>query len=63
MTAQRRHEYHADRALDRDLAETIAAACCENCGRELVENEETNCAKCEGKLNARLRKFENVIDR
>jgi len=63
MTAQRRHEYHADRALDADLAETIAAACCENCGRELVEKEETNCAKCEGKLNERQRKFENVIDR
>jgi ribosomal protein L37E len=63
MTAQRRHEYHADRALDRDLAETIAAACCEHCGRELVEKEETNCAKCEGKLNERQRKFENVIDR
>jgi len=46
-TPQRRYEYHADRALDRDLAETIAAACCENCGRELVEKEETNCAKCE----------------
>ena len=46
-TPQRRYEYHADRALDRDLAETIAAACCENCGRELVENEEINCAKCE----------------
>jgi ribosomal protein L37E len=63
MTAQRRYEYHADRALDRDLAETIAVACCENCGRELVEKEETNCAKCEGKLNERQRKFENVIDR
>ena len=62
MTAQRRHEYHADRALDRDLAETIAAACCENCGRELAEKEETNCAKCEGKLNKWRRKFENVID-
>jgi len=37
MTAQRRYEYHADRALDRDLSEIIAAACCENCGRELVE--------------------------
>jgi len=57
MTAQRRHEYHADRALDRDFSETISAACCENCGRELVENEETNCAKCEGNLNARQRKL------
>jgi len=62
MTAQRRHEYHADRALDRDLAETIAAACCENCGRELVEKEETNCAKCVGKLSERQRKLQNVID-
>jgi uncharacterized paraquat-inducible protein A len=62
MTAQRRYEYHADRALDRDLSEIIAAACCENCGRELVEKEETNCAKCEGKLNERRIKFENVID-
>jgi uncharacterized paraquat-inducible protein A len=62
MTAQLRYEYHADRALDRDLAETIAAACCENCGRELVEKEEMNCAKCEGKLNARQRKLKNVID-
>jgi hypothetical protein len=60
MTAQRRYEYHADRALDRDLAETIAAACCENCGRELVNDK---CEKCEGKLTARQRKFENVIDR
>ena len=61
MTAQRRYE-HAIDALDRDLAETIAAACCENCGRELVEKEEMNCAKCEGKLNARQRKLKNVID-
>lgn len=43
-TPQRRYEYHADRALDRDLAETIAAACCENCGRELVNDK---CEKCE----------------
>lgn len=62
MTAQLRYEYHANRALDADLAETIAAACCENCGRELVEKEEMNCAKCEGKLNARQRKLKNVID-
>jgi hypothetical protein len=46
MTAQRRYEYHADRALDRDLAETIAAACCENCGRELVNDK---CEKCDAK--------------
>jgi hypothetical protein len=57
MTAQRRYEYHADRALDRDLAETIAAACCENCGRELVENEETNCAKCKIIIDKRAIKF------
>jgi len=57
MTAQRRYEYHADRALDRDIAETIAAACCENCGRELVEKEETNCAKCEIIIDKRARKF------
>jgi uncharacterized paraquat-inducible protein A len=62
MTAQLRYEYHADRALDANLADTIAAACCENCGRELVEKEEMNCAKCEGKLNARQRKLKNVID-
>jgi len=43
-TPQRRYEYHADRALDRDLAETIAAACCEKCGRELVNDK---CEKCE----------------
>jgi methionyl-tRNA synthetase len=47
MTAQRRYEYHADRALDRDLAETIAAACCEHCGRELVNDK---CEKCEKSL-------------
>lgn len=61
-TPQSRYEYHADRALDRDLAETIAAACCENCGRELVEKEEINCTACEGKLNKWLRKIQNVID-
>lgn len=63
MSAQRRYEYAIDARMDADLAETIAAACCENCGRELVENEETNCAKCEGNLNARQRKLQNVIDR
>jgi hypothetical protein len=56
MTAQRRYEYHADRALDRDLAETIAAECCENCGRELVNDK---CEKCDAK---REEAFENVID-
>ena len=49
MTAQRRYEYHADRALDADLAETIAAVCCENCGRELIDDEKIHCAKCEDK--------------
>jgi len=48
-TPQRRYEYHADRALDRDLAETIAAACCEKCGRELIDDEKIHCAKCEDK--------------
>jgi len=57
MSAQSKYEYHADRALDRDLAETIAAACCENCGRELVENEETNCAKCKIIIDKRAIKF------
>jgi len=56
-TPQRRYEYHADRALDRDLAETIAAACCEKCGRELVEKEETNCEKCEIIIDKRAGKF------
>lgn len=51
MTAQRRHEYHTDRALDRDLAETIAAACCEKCGRELVNGE---CADCKAKREEEL---------
>jgi len=46
MSAQSRYEYHADRALDTDLAETIAAACCENCGRELVNDK---CEKCDAK--------------
>jgi len=46
MTAQRRYEYHADRALDADLAETISAACCENCGRELVNDK---CEKCDAR--------------
>jgi len=62
MTAQRRYEYHADRALDRDLAETIAAACCENCGRELVEKEETNCAKCEQILEKKQTKNTMTTD-
>jgi uncharacterized paraquat-inducible protein A len=62
MTAQRRYEHAIDARMDADLADTIAAACCENCGRELVEKEEMNCAKCEGKLNARQRKLKNVID-
>jgi len=56
-TPQSRYEYHADRALDRDLAETIAPTCCEKCGRELVEKEETNCAKCEIIIYKRARKF------
>ena len=52
-TPQRRYEYHADRALDRDLAETIAAACCENCGRELVDDK---CEKCEAKQDEEFEK-------
>jgi len=56
-TPQRRYEYHADRALDADLAETIAAERCANCGRELVENEETNCAKCKIKIDKLEIKF------
>jgi len=48
MTAQLRYEYHANRALDADLAETIAAACCENCGRELVNDK---CEKCDSKMD------------
>lgn len=50
-TPQRRYEYHADRALDRDLAETIAAACCEKCGRELVNDK---CEKCDAKREEEL---------
>jgi len=61
-TPQRRYEYHADRALDRDLAETIAAACCENCGRELVEKEETNCKKCEQILEKKQTKNTMTTD-
>jgi len=62
MTAQRRYEYHADRALDADLAETIAAACCENCGRELVEKEETNCKKCQQILEKKQTKNTMTTD-
>lgn len=62
MTAQRRYEYHADRALDANLAETIAAACCENCGRELVEKEETSCAKCEQILEKKQTKNTMTTD-
>lgn len=51
MSAQRRYEHAIDARMDKDLADTIAAACCENCGRELVEKEETNCAKCEQLLD------------
>ena len=50
-TPQRRYEYHADRALDKDLAETIASACCEKCGRELVDGE---CAECKAKREEEL---------
>jgi len=62
MTAQLRYEYHADRALDRDFSETIAAACCENCGRELVEKEETNCAECEQILEKKQTKNTMTTD-
>ena len=47
MSAQSKYEYYADRALDRDLADTIAAECCNNCGRELVDDK---CEKCEKPL-------------
>ena len=56
-TPQRRYEHAIDARMDKDLAETIAAACCENCGRELVENEETNCAKCKIKIDKLEIKF------
>jgi len=48
MTAQRRYEYAIDARMDKDLSETIAAACCENCGRELVDDK---CEKCDSKMD------------
>jgi len=57
MSAQSRHERYWDNLMDADLADTIAAACCENCGRELVEKEETNCEKCKIIIDKRAQKF------
>jgi hypothetical protein len=37
--------------MDKNLAETIAAACCEKCGRELIDDEKIHCAKCEDKCD------------
>ena len=46
-TQQRRYEHAINARMDADLAETIAAACCDNCGRELVNDK---CEKCEKPL-------------
>jgi len=57
MSAQSSYERYWDNLMDKDIAETIASACCEKCGRELVEKEETNCAKCEIIIDKLARKF------
>jgi predicted RNA-binding protein with PUA domain len=46
MSAQFSYERYWDNLMDKDLAETIAAACCENCGRELMDDK---CAECKAK--------------
>jgi ribosomal protein L37AE/L43A len=61
-TPQRRYEHAIDARMDADLAETIAAARCENCGRELVEKEEMNCAKCEQILEKKQTKNTMTTD-
>jgi len=52
-TPQRRYEHAIDSRMDKDLAETIAAACCENCGRELVNDK---CEKCDAKQEEEFEK-------
>jgi hypothetical protein len=49
MSAQSSYERYLGNLMDADLAETIAAACCEKCGRELIDDEKIHCAKCEDK--------------
>jgi hypothetical protein len=44
MSAQSSYERYWDNLMDKDLAETIAPACCDKCGRELVNDK---CEKCD----------------
>ena len=53
MSAQSRYERYWDNLMDADLAETIAADCCEKCGRELVNDK---CEKCDAKREEEFEK-------